>query len=318
MEINDLKNAIRMIVGALLAIFLASYFHLNIIWCAIAAAMLVLMAQGRDWREKVVVFFVYAAALMVALIIQTIFQHNTWLELLLVALWSFLVLLTPRWRQDLVFPPIVVAAITFLGINFHSSFSLSTNLLSFVIGLTIAFVFTLVLWPDKRYTTYQAGSRDMAVYVNGLRVVLMAVLAFVLSVAYHSHFPGWAAMTCVIVEQNNLLRTFRRVKDRVLGSVLGLVVVVLLNNWVSGHLLLLKIVLPLLFIVTLYFIPRRYFWGTTGITVCVGMIYYLFPFPLPISANAFVVERAVDTGIGALTAVMGYGITHYLRQHKRK
>lgn len=311
MNINDLKNAIRMVVGALIGMGIAHWLDLNMVWATMGGSFLVLCAQGRNYSEQFLVQFLSMIGFAVTVTITMLLGGYFWWELLAICALGFVLLSIVRWRPDLFFASMAIAAISFWSLDLHNTATLSANYLSLFIGYIIALIITLLILPNKAYTKIPELTNPIVVYVGSLRVVVMAAIALLIAKSLYSLHPSWAALTCVVVEQNNLLRTIKRVRERVIGSVLGLLVVVGLNLIVPGHTTVLAIALPVVFAITLYFIPRHYIIGTLGVTVCIGMMYYFLPYQFEISANGFIFARALDTVIGVVMALCGYAISRW-------
>lgn len=151
------------------------------------------------------------------------------------------------------------------------------------------------------------------------KVGWQAVGAIILSLAlvYLFQIPAgyWATMTAMLVIKPNWQNTFARARDRVLGTLLGIIIAdVLALISVEPHLMVLEI---LFFAFWAYaFASRPYTILTTFITISAVLMFALSGQPEPQVA----LERIIATTIGGLSALGAMGLSrlhHHYVTHAR-
>src|SRR5579875_1515865 len=149
---------------------------------------------------------------------------------------------------------------------------------------------------------------DLLAVRHGLREPLKAVLSVLLAtfVASAMHLPDvvWAALSGFLVMRGSLADSLARAAERVLGTIAGGLLGLLLARWAAQDIGLLMLVLFAVVWIAVYqgsVSAGRYAWLLFGVTATLVLADAL---GTPVQAPAFAAARAAQVAIGSLSALV--------------
>ncbi len=136
------------------------------------------------------------------------------------------------------------------------------------------------------------------IFRHSLRVAMALLVGYYLSLVFHIGHNYWILLTIVVILKPAYSITKKRNKDRLFGTLIGIVAGVLLLLFVHGKIALL--IIMVIFMATSYiFIRTNYFISVMSMTPYLIIFFNLL---YPANINAILFDRLLDTAIGSTIA----------------
>jgi len=136
---------------------------------------------------------------------------------------------------------------------------------------------------------------------NALRAATATAIAILVDRLFHLAYGYWILIATIIVMQANLGASIIRARQRIIGTILGVLVGMMFATVFHHHLYFLFIAVPVLILLTIYTIPFSY---TISIFLGSILLIIMLTHNKPGDPWLFVFHRIIDTLIGA-----GIGLT---------
>lgn len=178
-------------------------------------------------------------------------------------------------------------------------------LVSQSLGASISIVSSLVfllLLPTANIPT-QAKIIDRYLYVRALRVAIAINIAILIAKYYLIHEnSAWICFSILIVIQQSLGPTIEKAMNRLIGTLLGILMGFLITWYFApSHLMVIISSLIFLFFGTVA-ANKNYAWALFFITLLLVNSFYILQ-PANVTVHQFMLERVIDTFIGIAIAL---------------
>ena len=146
--------------------------------------------------------------------------------------------------------------------------------------------------PDLLWSNLNFKSN---IFRHSLRVAIALLVGYYLSLVFHIGHNYWILLTIVVILKPAYSITKKRNKDRLFGTLLGIVIGVLLVYMVPGKIALL-IIMVIFMALSYIFIRTNYFISVLSMTPYLIIFFNLL---YPANINAILFDRLLDTAIGS-------------------
>ena len=146
--------------------------------------------------------------------------------------------------------------------------------------------------PDLLWSNLNFKSN---IFRHSLRVAIALLVGYYLSLVFHLGHNYWILLTIVVILKPAYSITKKRNKDRLFGTLLGIVIGVLLVYMVPGKIALL-IIMVIFMALSYIFIRTNYFISVLSMTPYLIIFFNLL---YPANINAILFDRLLDTAIGS-------------------
>lgn len=136
------------------------------------------------------------------------------------------------------------------------------------------------------------------IFRHSLRVALALLIGYYIALVFHLGHNYWILLTIIVILKPAYSITKKRNKDRLFGTLLGIVIGVLLLFLVHGKIALL-IIMVIFMAISYIFIRTNYFISVLSMTPYLIIFFNLL---YPANINAILFDRLLDTAIGSAIA----------------
>ncbi|MEO7048726.1 MAG: FUSC family protein, partial [Ferruginibacter sp.] len=136
------------------------------------------------------------------------------------------------------------------------------------------------------------------IFRHSVRVTVALLVGYLTSLVFHIGHSYWILLTIVVILKPAYSLTKRRNKDRLIGTVLGIVSGAVLLYFIKDKTALLIIML-ICMVISYSFIRTNYFIMVLAMT---PYLVIFFHFLYPATLRILLVDRVIDTAIGSLIA----------------
>ncbi len=136
------------------------------------------------------------------------------------------------------------------------------------------------------------------IFRHSLRVSVAVLIGYLISLFFKLGHSYWILLTIIVILKPAYSLTKRRNTDRLIGTVCGVLIGVLILYLVKNNTALLSIMI-LLMAGTYTFIRKHYFVAVLMMTPYIVIFFHLL---YPINFSAVLVDRIIDTAIGSVIA----------------
>ncbi|MEO6327415.1 MAG: FUSC family membrane protein [Ginsengibacter sp.] len=136
------------------------------------------------------------------------------------------------------------------------------------------------------------------VFRHSLRVSVAVIIGYVISLLFHTGHSYWILLTIIVILKPAYSLTKKRNKDRIIGTLCGVIMGILIIYFIKNNIALL--VLLLIFMTGCYiFLRTNYFISVLFMTPYLLIFFHLL---YPADFRALLTDRLSDTAIGSVIA----------------
>ena len=310
-DYDDLNRAYVGTASTLVAALICFFFHLPelmSLWLITSAALARLMACGHTYKSQSLNYLIMAiVSSVLSFVVLTASQFVPLYGVYgLATMLVIVVMILPRYWHAMFFASVLSAIFIILAATISNSvvilpihiWELSAAVF---LGVLICMLVSLVFPLDE--ITYIEIDRSSVVIKRSIRVGLSIGCGFIIATYFNLQHPSWLVFTILAVSRMNFGASVRRCGYRLGGTFLGILIAVPLANhvfmrWPETEWF------ALLGLFLFYLMSaRHYAWSVFFLTTLLGVVYFLY-FPQGGNANAFMIDRLIETLVGVLISII--------------
>lgn len=138
------------------------------------------------------------------------------------------------------------------------------------------------------------------IFRHSMRVSIAVISGYLISILFPFGHSYWILLTIIVILKPAYSLTKQRNRDRLIGTVCGVIIGLLILYLIKNNTLLL-IIMIMLMTATYSFIRKRYFIGVLFMTPYIILFFHLLN---PGSFKAILTDRLVDTAIGSVISFL--------------
>lgn len=302
----DFKTAGIITLSCTLAVLLNIVWHSpQAFWAVITATFLPLMKIGALPLPRTLSLIAFGAVSVLFIALGSFFHYHASFSLIFLFISALLIYGIPRYipgsRVARIF--MLVFLVLAQSMPLGSLADLPSRLLAACLGIAIAVLVNTIADRDRNLVVVEKADKSLALIQGAIRMGITLAFAVFLVESMNLYNAAWVAISVIVIDQTTLGASIKRASERLLGTVLGILVGGLLANYLFGPYPLSRFFCLLLVFVLFSVTKRNYTLAIFCATTLIANLFYLL-----ISGHAslwgFLLARFCDTLLGIVIGIV--------------